>query len=116
MRLQVKSHLARLAIRAILSVIPGSSPVAAAMNEPVRIEAGLVSGASVQNPSITVCGSYPETAIFRLIDQNGRPSVKLSASERGGALALVSDVEDTYAQLSGRGLTVTKEGRHQAIP
>jgi hypothetical protein len=60
--------------------------------------------------------SYPETAIFRLIDQNGRPSVKLSTSERGGALALVSDAEDTYVQLSGSGLTVTKDGRHQAIP
>jgi hypothetical protein len=36
-------------------------------------------------------GSYPETAILRLIDQNGRPSVKLSISERGGALALVSE-------------------------
>jgi hypothetical protein len=40
-------------------------------------------------------GSYPETAILRLIDQNGRPSVKLSISERGGALALVSDAENT---------------------
>jgi hypothetical protein len=61
-------------------------------------------------------GSYPETAILRLIDQNGRPSVKLSISERGGALALVSDAEGTYVQLSGRGLTVTKDGRPQAIP
>jgi hypothetical protein len=60
--------------------------------------------------------SYPETVIFRLIDQNGRPSVKLSTSERGGALALVSDVEDSYVQLSGRGMAVTKDGQHQAIP
>ena len=60
--------------------------------------------------------SYPETAILRLIDQNGRPSVKLSTSERGGGLALVSDAQETYVQLSGRGLTVTKEGRQQAIP
>jgi hypothetical protein len=60
--------------------------------------------------------SYPETAIFRLIDQNGRPSMKLSTSERGGALALVSDVEGTYVQLSGRGITATKDGRRQEIP
>jgi hypothetical protein len=60
--------------------------------------------------------SYPETAIFRLINQNRRPSVKLSTSERGGLLALVSDAQDTYVQLSGRGLTVTKDGRQQAIP
>jgi len=51
-----------------------------------------------------------------LIDQNGRPSVKLATSERGGELALVSDVENTYVQLTGRGLTVTKDGERQAIP
>jgi len=60
--------------------------------------------------------SYPETAILRLIDEHGRPSVKLSTSERGGGLALVSDTQDTYVQLSGRGLAVTKEGHQQAIP
>jgi hypothetical protein len=60
--------------------------------------------------------SYPETVILRLIDQNGRPSVKLSTSERGGLLALVSDSEGTYVQLSGRELTVSKDGRHQEIP
>ena len=60
--------------------------------------------------------SYPETVILRLIDQNGRPSVKLSTSERGGLLALVSDAEGTYVQLSGHELTVTKDGRPHAIP
>ena len=60
--------------------------------------------------------SYPETVIIRLVDQNGRPSVKLSTSERGGVLALVSDAQETYVQLSGRELKVTKDGRQQAIP
>jgi hypothetical protein len=60
--------------------------------------------------------SYPETVVLRLIDENGRPSVKLGTSERGGMLALVSDVQETYVQLSGRELTVTKDGRRQAIP
>src|SRR3954468_15661739 len=60
--------------------------------------------------------SYPETVILRLVDQNGRPSVKLSTSERGGLLALASDAQDTYVQLSGRELTITKDGRHQPIP
>jgi len=60
--------------------------------------------------------SYPETAILRLIDQNGRPSVKLSTSERGGGLALVSDAQETYVQLSGHGLRVTKGGQQQVIP
>jgi hypothetical protein len=60
--------------------------------------------------------SYPETVILRLIDGNGRPSVKLSTSERGGLLALVSDTQETYVQVSGRALTVTKDGQRQAIP
>lgn len=60
--------------------------------------------------------SYPETELFRLIDQNGRPSVKLGTSERGGGLALVSDSEGTYVQLSGNGLKVTKDGQQQMIP
>jgi hypothetical protein len=60
--------------------------------------------------------AYPETAILRLVDQNGRPSVKLATSERGGGLALVSDTEGTYVQLTGRELMVTKDGRRQAIP
>jgi hypothetical protein len=59
---------------------------------------------------------YPETVLLRLIDGNGRPSVKLSTSERGGLLTLVSDAEGTYVQLSGRELAVTKEGSRQAIP
>jgi hypothetical protein len=60
--------------------------------------------------------SYPETAILRLVDENGRPSVKLATSERGGGLALVSDVEGAYIQLTGHGLKVTKDGQQQAIP
>jgi hypothetical protein len=59
--------------------------------------------------------SYPETALFRLIDQEGRPSVKLGVSERGGLLALVHS-QGNYAQLSGQGLKVTKDGQQQMIP
>jgi hypothetical protein len=60
--------------------------------------------------------SYPETVLLRLVDENGRPSVKLSASERGGLLALASEAEGTYVQLSGRELAVTKQESRQAIP
>jgi hypothetical protein len=57
------------------------------------------------------------TAILRLVDENGRPSVKLSTTQQGGGgLALVSDSQGTYIQLTGRGLAVTKDGRQQLIP
>jgi hypothetical protein len=59
---------------------------------------------------------YPETALFRLIDQYGRPSVKLGTSERGGGLALGGESEGTYVQLSGNGLKVTKNGQQQMVP
>jgi len=51
-----------------------------------------------------------------LVDENGRPSVKLATSDQGGGLALVSDSQGTYIQLTGRGLAVTKDGRQQLIP
>jgi hypothetical protein len=55
--------------------------------------------------------------LLRLVDPNARPSVKLGTSaERGGMLALVSDTQNTYVQLSGRELAVTKDGQRQAIP
>jgi hypothetical protein len=61
--------------------------------------------------------SYPEMVVLRLVDPNGRPSVKLGTSaERGGQLALVSEAQGTYVQLSGRELAVTKDGQRQEIP
>ena len=60
--------------------------------------------------------AYPETVILRLIDENGRPSVKLSTSEQGGLLALVSEAQGTYVQLSGRELKVTKDGQQRLVP
>ena len=61
--------------------------------------------------------SYPETAILRLIDQNGRPSVKLATTqESGGGLTLVGESQGTYVQLSGQGLAATKDGQRQQIP
>ena len=35
--------------------------------------------------------NYPETVVLRLIDQNGRPEVKIMASEQGGGLSFVGN-------------------------
>jgi hypothetical protein len=59
---------------------------------------------------------YPETALLRLVDQEGRPSVKLAASDRGGGLMLASKAEGNFSQLSGQGLKVTKDGQPQTNP
>jgi hypothetical protein len=63
---------------------------------------------------------YPETVMFRLIDPNGRPEVKLGASEQGGGLGLVGDSDTTHVVLQAEGtdssLKLTnKNGREQVI-
>jgi hypothetical protein len=64
------------------------------------------------NPTPTA----PSTAILRLVDENGRPVVKLTTTQSGGGLALVARSEDTYVQLSERGLVATKDGQQRMIP
>jgi hypothetical protein len=42
---------------------------------------------------------YPETVVLRLIDQHGRPEVKIVASVEGGGLSLVGSTDTVRAQL-----------------
>jgi hypothetical protein len=42
---------------------------------------------------------YPETVVLRLIDPNGRPEVKIGASEQGGGISLVGDSDATRVLL-----------------
>lgn len=46
---------------------------------------------------------YPETVLLRLIDPNGRPSVKLATDVRGGGLYLGGAEDPTMVQLAGEG-------------
>lgn len=64
--------------------------------------------------------TYPETVILRLIDPNGRPSVKLGASEQGAGLGLGGNSDPTYVLLKAEGeksfLSLrNKDGRQQLI-
>ncbi len=63
---------------------------------------------------------YPETVILRLVTQHGRPSAKLSATDRGGTLVLGGESDPTYAQLKAQGgdpsLTLSaKDGRRRTV-
>jgi hypothetical protein len=63
---------------------------------------------------------YPETVILRLIDPNGRPSVKLGASEQGSGLGLGGDSDLTYVVLKAEGASsslklTNKDGREQLV-
>ena len=64
--------------------------------------------------------TYPETVLLRLIDPNGRPSVKLGASVQGAGLGLGGESDPTYAVLKSEGAETSlkltnKEGRQQLI-
>jgi hypothetical protein len=63
---------------------------------------------------------YPETVMFRLIDPNGRPEVKIGASVQGGGVGLIGETDATHALLEAEGpdtlLKLTnKAGKQQLI-
>jgi hypothetical protein len=55
----------------------------------------------VQMPDGTT--GYPETVLLRLIDPNGRPNVKIQATELGGGVGFGGADDPTYAMLSAKG-------------
>jgi hypothetical protein len=63
---------------------------------------------------------YPETVLLRLISSEGRPNVKIGASEQGSGLGLGGESDPTYVQiLAERARTslklTNKDGREQII-
>lgn len=63
---------------------------------------------------------YPETVLLRLINSNGGPNVKLSASNEGAALGLGGASNPTYIQVIADGdetfLNMTnKDGKQQRL-
>ena len=62
---------------------------------------------------------YPETVVLRLIDPNGRPEVKISASEEGGGLSFVGESDAVRAQLhadrGGTSLRLTNSAGKQRL-
>jgi len=63
--------------------------------------------------------TYAESVVLRLIDQDGRPAVKLAASVEEAGIALVGKGQGTYAQLGAgpeSSLRLTnKDGRRREI-
>jgi hypothetical protein len=63
---------------------------------------------------------YPETVLLRLSTSEGRPNVKLAATEDGAALVLGGESDPTYVQVLSRGVSTSlklsnKDGREQVI-
>jgi hypothetical protein len=63
---------------------------------------------------------YPEGVLLRLISPQGRPNVKLGASDRGSGLGLGGEDDPTYVQILAQGPSTSlkltnKDGREQLI-
>ena len=63
---------------------------------------------------------YPETVMFRLVDPNGRPEVKLGASVEGAGLGLIGETDSTQLILKAEGANSSvklqnKDGRQQIL-
>jgi hypothetical protein len=46
---------------------------------------------------------YPETVLLRLIDSQGRPNVKIAATEDGSGISLGGNANPTHIQILSRG-------------
>jgi hypothetical protein len=63
---------------------------------------------------------YPETVLLRLISPQGRPNVKLGASQRGSGLLIGGESNPTYVQVLAEGgestvKLINKDGAERLI-
>jgi hypothetical protein len=62
---------------------------------------------------------YPESVLFRLITSQGRPNVKIAATERGSATVFGGEADPTYVQILAEGgntsLKLTNKDQRQQI-
>ena len=57
-----------------------------------------------EDPKVTWKGKpYPETVLLRLMSPEGRPNVKLGASQRGAGLVIGGESNPTYIQVLAEG-------------
>jgi hypothetical protein len=63
---------------------------------------------------------YPEAVLLRLINSQGRPNIKIEATEQGSGQLLGGESDPTYVQILAKGLSTAirlgnKDGREQLI-
>ena len=63
---------------------------------------------------------YPETVLLRLISPDGRPNVKLGASQMGAGLVIGGESDPTYVQVLAEGgastlKLINKDGTQRLI-
>jgi hypothetical protein len=85
-------------VRASISVLPGDP--------------------SFRMPDGTI--GYPEMVLLRLISPEGKPNVKIDASELGAGLGLGGETDPTYIRLQAEGAgasleLIDKDGRKRSV-
>jgi len=133
MKLQWSALALTILNLALLAFSVSALPPAAAQGEtPVLRGSGLeiVDDQGRVRASITVMPAgtsaagdrYPETVLFRLITERGRPSAKIGVSEEeaGMSLAGPTGTKDTYVILSAKGTSSSikirgESGREQVL-
>ena len=74
-----------------------------------------------EDPKVTWKGKpYPETVLLRLISAEGRPNVKLGASQMGAGLLIGGESNPTYVQVLAEGgestlKLINKDGTERLI-
>jgi hypothetical protein len=74
-----------------------------------------------EDPKVVWKGKpYPETVLLRLISGEGRPNVKLGASQMGGGLLIGGESNPTYVQVLAEGgestlKLINKDGTERVI-
>jgi hypothetical protein len=63
---------------------------------------------------------YPESTLLRLIGSNGRPNVKIQASEQGAVVGLGGESDPTYVLIKAQGASASlkltnKDGQQRLI-
>ena len=87
------------------------------VDEQGRVRASI----KLQPPSRHEGKDYPAVVVFRLIDRNGRPGIKMTTEEDGGAaLLLLSDSDQAYIRLDAESRepevkVLAKSGKEQII-
>lgn len=104
---------------------PGSSVASVIRGHALEIvdEQGRVRASIKVHPAHTFKPTgkkYPDTVVLRLIDPNGRPEVKIGASEQGGGLSLVGASDTTQVLLEADGMNSSvkltdNDGKQQII-
>ena len=86
-------------------------------------DAGRVRASIQLHPASTLPDgtTYPETVLLRLISSQGRPNVKIAATEDGSVLALGGESDPTHVGIAARGTTtsltlVNKDGQQLIKP